>query len=473
MKARYLFLAFWLLILLILPPSNGHAYQGGETGWSKPVDIAEGVTRNTHAFGVSACDPYQNLHIFWGDYAEGGGAIYYRNDIGGSLSTPADVLLTGTPNIFQLQAVISEDRVYIAWTSALVNSDLYFASADLASASDPRAWTKPQFLASNSNNPALALDADSRIHIIYAEAKDNDALFFSVNHIVSRDQGDSWSDPDIVLEKSFLAPAYINSALSIDGRGRLHVGLTLRSQEYGLFSELGYMRSVDGGSTWSRYKLVDDTSTTFQGVALIAPYAFGEDEIHLTWHDVRRMHMWSTDGGETWSYPEEIMPLGGAFGGFNQIVQDSRGNLHVILAVLDGVYSVEWERGKWKQPEQIDNRAVDPHGQQITVCQGNRLHVVYYDRTGGETVWYSTREVNSPHKQPLPIPTQPAPEVIPTTPASAGSGVEPATPNPLLQANPDEEAVPTAQPFAQILAGLVPLSILILGIFLYQLKKSK
>jgi len=180
-------------------------------------------------------------------------------------------------------------------------------------------------------------------------------------------------------------------------------------------------------------------------VAWIAPYAFGNDEVHLTWHDPRRMHTWSIDGGQTWREPKEIMPLGAAFGGRNELTQDSAGVVHVVTAVGDGVYSASWNGAEWSAPEQIDNRFIDPHGQTIVACQGNQLHVAYYDRTGNNKVWYTTRSVNAPHldRQPRPTPdvTQIAsvsqtPTVAPNAtlqPAGpqAVNPTPPETPNPL------------------------------------------
>jgi hypothetical protein len=117
------------------------------------------------------------------------------------------------------------------------------------------------------------------------------------------------------------------------------------------------------------------------------------------------MHQWSMDGGETWSAATEILPLGAAFGGQNQLVKDSAGTLHVILATGSGVYSVAGDGAQWGPPEPIDTRPIDPHGQTITTCQGNHVNVAYYDRVGGERVWYSSRQVNAPHIARKPMPT--------------------------------------------------------------------
>ena len=101
------------------------------------------------------------------------------------------------------------------------------------------------------------------------------------------------------------------------------------------------------------------------------------------------------------------MSLGAAFGGRNQLVKDSAGTLYVVTAVADGVYSASRNSSQWNAPEQIDDRYIDPHGQVMIACQGNQLHIAYYDRTGDNKVWYSTRTVDAPHinREPFPTPT--------------------------------------------------------------------
>ena len=215
------------------------------------------------------------------------------------------------------------------------------------------------------------MDSSGTIHVLYS-SNDESRLEPTVYHIKSSDRGNTWSDPIVAYTALSPVPAIIRPEVAIDDRDRIHVGLTLNSDEYGDVSEVGYIQSTDGGSTWTPYKPIQTEGTGFQGLAWIAPYAFGTDEIHLTWHDPRRMHTWSLDGGKTWRGPEEIMRLGAAFGGRNQLVKDSAGTLHVVTAVADGVYSASWNGSHWNTPEQIDNRYIDPHGQTIMVCQGNQ-----------------------------------------------------------------------------------------------------
>jgi hypothetical protein len=446
--------------------------QSNVSGWSKPIDITQGITSNWRAYGVPVCDHYQNLHIFWADNSDNGAAIYYRNDIEGFWSAPTDILALPYPNAHYLAVAVSNksDTIHLAWVDVFPGN-LYYSQAPINTANESKAWLPPQNLGGHVFNPALAVDPTGVIHLVYA-VSDSEGINYTVDHISSKDNGKSWSDPNIAFTTTFQQPSYIRTEMAIDEDGRIHVGLTLRSQEYGAYSEVGYIRSIDGGQTWSDYKLIDNTSMTFQGVEWIAPYTFGKNEVHLTWHDPRRMHQWSFDGGDTWSNPIEIMPLGGAFGGADQLVKDSAGTLYAITAVSNGVFSAAWNGINWGPPEQIDDRDIDPHGQHIVVCQGNQLHVTYYDRTGDTTVWYAMRVVNSPHidREPLPtpIPSSRPPTVNPNE--SMTTKITPIVNSSTIGSSTQFAAGnQPSSPLTLVMVGVMPAIILVTGVFLFSL----
>jgi hypothetical protein len=261
-----------------------------------------------------------------------------------------------------------------------------------------------------------------------------DNLEVGIDYIRSEDGGNSWSTPINVVSKRVPYPSDPYAEIAVDGSNRIHVGVTYRSQDYGDYSEVGYVRSVDNGFSWSEYELIDDVGTDWQGVSTISPYAFGENEIHLTWHDPRRMHRWSSDGGSTWSEPEEFMELGAAFGGPNAMTQDSSGTIHVVTAVRGAVYSAMWDGEMWGVPERIEDREIDPHGQEIGICQGNKLQVVYDDRNEAQKIWYSSRIVDAPRIERKPIPVQDSSAPSRPSPVSEPSP----TPDP-TEANPSSQ----------------------------------
>ena len=374
--------------------------------WRNPIDMTQSSTSSNALYPLVLCDKYQNTHILWSDRFEES-ALYYMNDLSGDWSAPMDVF-TNADDIrlmIKLSAVIDDnsDILHVLWVDQWIKGVLYYSQVPISEASNPRAWMKSVPLALGTENGAIDVDTDGNLHVVYGTS-DADNLEVGIDYIRSTDSGQNWSTPINVVSKKVPFPSDPYAEIAVDDAGRVHVGITYRSQDYGSYSEVGYARSVDSGTTWSDYELIDDLGTAWQGVSTISPYAFGENEIHLTWHDPRRMHRWSNDGGSTWSEPDQVMRLGAAFGGPNALTQDSSGAIHIVTAVNEGVFSARWDGSMWGPPERIEDREIDPHGQEIAICQGNKLQVVYDDRNDSQKIWYSNRTVEAPsiNRQPMP-----------------------------------------------------------------------
>ena len=367
--------------------------------WSAPSDISAPVSAGRDLFGELVCDPYQNLHVLWSKGSDTRSEIYYRSDVNGIWSAPIDVIALPEPVTTRLSAAITspDPILHLIWQHSFTQGDVYYSQVPLTDAGRARAWSPPQVLIAEVDRAEILADDDGVIRIVFGKS-DADSLGYGVYYIESEDRGVTWTDPITVMEGVLPYPSTISAGMAVDEAGRIHVTVSIRSYDYGAYSELGYLRSTDDGRTWSAYRQIYPEEVTPYGLSSLMVYAFGADEVHLTWHDPRRMHQWSFDGGETWSEPIEIMSLDAGFGGDNVLAEDSDGALHVVTGVQSGVFSASWDGSEWSAPERIENRSMDPHGQKIVVCQGNQLHVVYDDRvTADTTVWYSHREIAAPH----------------------------------------------------------------------------
>jgi len=468
--------AFWPIALLGTIVLQGSAAAGpvlqADT-WSDPIEISGGVTENWRAFGTSVCDPYQNLHIFWLDNGEDSSAVYYRNDIEGVWSEPRDVIVAPDYLNYDLVAVAANDHLHLAWRGS--SGGVYYTTSLIATAANPLSWSPPQMLDAPVFNVALAVGPDGTLHMMYGSPGE-EALDYDVIHRTSLDNGEAWSDAKSVFATTFPEAAYVRTEMAIDAANRIHVGLTLRSQDYGLFSEVGYLRSQDGGRTWDPYRQIDARTESAPGIEWIAPYAFDGDEVHLTWHDPRRMHQWSMDGGETWGPPIVITDLGAAFGGRNALARDAAGSTYAVTAWSDGVFVSRWFGSYWGARVPLDLRRIDAHGQQITVCQGNVLHVLYYDRTGDTAVWYSSRTTAAAHQDRLLLPAPPTARPPSTAGLAAGTStaeVDPTTTvQPSLPAGHDR-IVPIASPQTPILVGALSVLALLAAVIALRIRNRE
>lgn len=469
--------AFWCVLLSLAILTQGSTLQRPEDQaepWSPPIDITGGSTENWRAFGRAVCDRFQNLHVFWIDNGDEDSAIYYRNDLEDAWSQPRDVVVAPDTLNYDLVAVAANDSLHLAWRAA--SGGLYYSGSPIAYAEDPSAWSPPQLLDESVFSVSLAVGPEGILHLVYS-SPDPEGLEYYVVHRSSADNGVTWTDPRVVFYITFTSPSYIRTEMAMDAANRIHIGLTLRSQEYGRNSEVGYLRSEDGGQTWGAYRMIESRTNAPPGLEWIAPYAFGENEVHLTWHDPRRMHQWSTDGGTTWSGAVQILELGAAFGGPNALARDSAGTIYAVTAWSDGVYASRWLGSNWSIPVPIDLREIDPHGQQITVCQGNVLHVLYHDRTGDETVWYSSRTTAASHVPRLPLPETPPLATQPATSLAQSEAPSTSTVSPTLtpaNAMPFNRGpiVPTPSPVAPLVIGTLSVLGFLAAVVVIRMKKT-
>ncbi len=428
-------LVSWIVLCLLFITSVGLVgyapiyAQGIAPGWIGPVDISYPMTEGKDRNGVLFCDAYQNLHIFWGKGHGDGSEIYYRTDKDGSLSAPVDVLATSDELAVNLSVAVTtpDSVVHLVWTDRDVQGSVYYSRAPLADAADVGAWESPQLLVAPAGSVRIDADKSGILYLFYASFE-AEGYRSTVYQMRSLDSGLTWSDPTPIYEISTAVPSYLLASATIDDVGRIHIGVTQRSQTYGLYFEVGYLRSPDTGQTWEPYRAVAKQSEAMPLISDIAPFTFGADEVHLTWHDPRRMHMWSSDGGVTWSNPVEIIRLDAGFGGLNFLAKDSAGVLRAVTGVNGGVYVSTFDGAQWLAHERIENRNMDPHGQRMVVCQGNRLYVVYDNRLEADsTVWYAYKEIEAPYLErssiPPPIAPLPADAVMPAvspTPQTTG-----------------------------------------------------
>jgi|GEM_PF-1630485 len=398
------------------------------TGWAIPWDITgTNVTDGVHQYCTLLVDGQQNVHLLWvhnmtgsDETSEGSGAaLFYRTDIQGDWSPSVDVVAISGHVMADLSAAISpvNDTIHVFWHDQYIGGDLYHARVWLRDAGNPRAWSSPSLVGTNVGG-TCAIDAEGVLHTVLYDAPEAEQQASNVYYARSEDDGKTWSDPIPVYQAITPVPASVSGEIAVDPAGRIHIGITIRSLEYSEYSELGYIRSEDGGKSWTPYEQVAFEGTGWQGVNRIKVFAFSTDEIHRTWHDPRRMHQWSHDGGATWSHPVEIIDLGAAFGGANQLVKDSAGRLYAVTATGGGVYVSTWDKDRWRLFAQVEDRFIDPHGQYIAASQGNRLHVAYYDRTYLGKVWYSSCQISAPGIPRQPYPTRTldptaAPTVVP------------------------------------------------------------
>ena len=222
----------------------------------------------------------------------------------------------------------------------------------------------------------------------------------------SDDDGATWSP--VLYWTRGLGPAPLGTMqdknwVTVGPDGVVHLGWT----EFTSFphTTIRYVRSADGGATWTTPRTLVETRVqdyhVYSGLTLAAP---GGGRVYASYSLITRggtgapgqqLALASADNGATWSPP---VVLGASwFPRFGQVFADPADPLHAFMAVPDGdvrAYLVETTDGgaTWSAPLRLSPRAgPEPLAAGWVDGQG-RAVVAYYDEAwpGGERVVVAT-----------------------------------------------------------------------------------
>lgn len=419
MKTKSIQFSLFLIAFLLFWNSGSqgshpvHA-QGGTVAWGEPIPLSNSSIQAWQP--TIAADLAGNVHIMWSQSTQlerpvgYGDTLYYTRWDGKKWITPVDVLVspeTGLGAEFPEITVTPDGTLHAIWGTGGVNSRLYYSRAPACCAEDPRNWSKPIMIGIGVNETsALLHDSEGRLYGMYASLDFKEPVFLR-----SDDGGNTWSKPIRIvsgIRQNDEYTAYPRMAL--DGRGVLHAVWTIMPFPG---RRIVYVQSPDRGTTWTEPVFIDEYSPEKYldgfGPFLIDVEAVGEQEIHLTWDGaptVERHHVWSRDGGKTWSEPDTFIPelTGGGRALWNDMVADSQNTLHAVS--IKQPWHVQWLGNGWTPSTPIGQRGF-AENMRITVSEGYILHVVWLEVVEGipSVVYYNRGITQAPPlpKQNLPL----------------------------------------------------------------------
>jgi hypothetical protein len=450
------------------------AAQSGTVVWSESIQLS---APQAYAWDPTiATDTAGNVHVMWSQTMSkedptlfGGDTLFYARWDGEVWSWPVDVLVSprGPAAAFPDLAVTPDGTLHAVWNARGASSELMYSHAPACCADHPRNWSPPVSLGMSClQTTALAADDRGRLHVAFASSETGNIVYRR-----SDDGGATWPVwIDIVGEMQQDDEFAIYPRLAVDGRGRVHAVWTVDPWPGRLVM---YARSDDGGDNWSEPQVIDSVyyghyAGPGWGPTLIDVETSGEDEVHLIWDGaptIERNHVWSFDGGRTWSGPDLLFPeiTGVGRAGWNDMVVDSAGTLHAFC--LKGPLHASWSGSAWSDSTDIALQFEWP-GDSVRAALnlGNQLHVVWIDRHGGQPpyqVWYVRGETTAPAvaAQALPIPT---PTLLPTPTVSDYLASESATPiRPTRPALDNTLPSGTADPMNAVLWGVIPALVIV------------
>lgn len=469
------------LILSITPAQA----QKQDPRWFGPFQLSsnEGVVGGAPAI---AADPYGFVHTFWVETGyEGRYILQYARFDGTTWSVPIDIFISpvGATFGFLYKPLITMDgTLHLFWTLSS-EGPLVHLSAPATDALTARNWTRyPAFQASAFLGAAQE-DASGVIHVIYGDTfGSSPGLYYMRSFDGGRNFSSAvWIDPGI---PSNYAPSTLHFQID-PSNGIFHL-MWRYEEKLGLSvlegREHRYMRSLDGGNTWTdqfSLDIADEEDAELRGDALI--FAAKGDMLLATWAgttQTNREYAYSTDAGVTWRGP--LRAFGDLHGSANgdAISVDAGGDFHFMAQIRypQGLYDIVWDGTRWGLPGLIyliSTTADDPIGDRIhvhnvraTVRLGNQLVTVFTDTPSDPTmalyaIHRTLEGVAQTEKLPTPMPT-----VTPTPFATHTPAVPPSSPTPTFEPfstlSPRVESNPGTDLGLSLAAGISVIGVVVL-----------
>ena len=389
-RRGWIFLALVMLVALLTAMAPGRLWAQEPSGWSAPVNLSESDTASYYP--DVAVDSAGHVYVVWGEFSSDNTGsrpdmLMLRIWDGQAWSAANDIAVDGhLPQI----GVDSRGRLHVLRVGPYTRA---WAQGDPLSA---QSWTAGRNWSFRSPYwPDMVVDAQDRIHVVFRDTMEYDEDRTTsdrvcvtgcrgIYYVRSVDGGDTWSSP-VQLD----APAgdAEEPRIAVDAQGGVYVVWTDTDASEGAIA-IGFSRSADGGETWSVPQQILARSLEVYSDPQIAVDSAGV--IHVVWGYRNRNalgYMMSSDGGESWSEVETIpMRLTGPYS-FGLAV-DSADNLHLVgqlagESIAAGVYHLVRPRGGSWSPPALVARIPCSEGAadvELLVSHGNRLHAVWYER---------------------------------------------------------------------------------------------
>jgi hypothetical protein len=410
-----------------------------EQGWTKPVDILLSPLRNDARVMAAHLDGDGVMHVFF---------------FGGN----------------ELEA------------------NIYYTHAWAVDAGNAQAWASPTLVGEQALVPrsaAFNVDAQGNFVLLYGSNSDGNGLYATY----SADEGVTWSEPaPIFLTYNENRPFALQ--IHAGKSGQLHAIWNVMSRG-GQGRGIYYSRAEDGQAKWSEpVKLAEAES----GLGTMTPTMIEHDGVVFAIYNMppKIVMRRSMDGGDTWTEPVILFSRHVGVNGAPSLVVDGNDDLHMFFGQrvpgspdIHGMWHTMLRGNTWPEPEavvsgpsivdEVGDTSFDPVDARAIVSQGNVLLVTWRTDPGltGNGVWYSYKIVNAPELPVVSLPTSRAAPIAAILPTVVRDG-PPSTPSPsavgpnsiftTLEDTPARPNRTTAYPAIPLLAGIIPVALLIVSL---------
>lgn len=382
-------------------------------------------------------DQNRTVHAFASQWVDDGNdrrlAIVYRKwSLAGGWTRPVDVLLAPTGDATFLGAYLdSAGMMHVVFANGEGrNAVIYYANAPGEIADSVFAWSVPVVIGrgiSGVNSAALTGDGRGNLILIYSGSIDGNGVYA----LHSADSGQTWSDPFQVFLTQNVELVPFSLRLFSGSNGQIRATWNVVTN-LGVDESL-YFSSYDIVSAkWSKALLLDNRIDLpdYFGPSFPAIVDNGEEIVIIynggnpftgrpvgAGRPVQRSTV-STDGGKTWSNPQNPFPFHLGRSGEHSMVLDGLGRPHTLFvqrieldvegeySIIGGIWHSVFEGASWTNPDRFVT-TYSPHDVRSIVVQGNVLLVVWREDPGEgkHGIWFSYSVLDVPELPVIPLPT--------------------------------------------------------------------
>jgi hypothetical protein len=342
-----------------------------------PMFTLDQVDALSNNVGAGASLAYTNLSSSWSQSV----AV---------LRSPVADNSVGIQTVFNPAMVVDPGGMIHAVWSTSPTGEILYSHAFVRDAATSSGWSHPVALPAPfpaGISPNLALGPKGELYAAYGIPL-NEGRGIYITH--SSDQGNTWSSPISVFTASdkdqitqASLPMFSDVRLVVGQKGMLHIvwalaGLPPENTSMGIY----YANSTDGGEKWSApAEIVNSAASQPQLIQ-------SSDQLHLFWNKASNKgnqlyQQWSLDSGKTWSEAKRVSGLQEVSPHFGLVTDDKGALILFSLEKTDSgsvaMVSTQWNGETWNTPEStlLGYDWTDGIGITAALMPGGQIVVVY------------------------------------------------------------------------------------------------
>lgn len=482
------FLLFFLIFFSFTPLSRAlsqavspwlpaQRIPGYEAETWPPLLLADG-NKTVHAFSYQWLDDSGGV---------GGRAIHYNKWVSDQgWTAPIDILLSPLKFDARLLDVYLDNSGtvhLIFWAGDNTEANIYYSSAQIEDAGDAKAWSIPNLVAMNVQDPengVIFSPDQNNLVVVFSGKSQGNGLYMSV----SEDRGLTWSEPSLIFNTRDLDNFVNELKKFVSNTGIVHL-IWNEVNEGGQGRNIFYSSTEIQDLGWSNpVKIAEAESGYGTNTPAIIEYS-GQ---RIAFYNLGgTIYQRTSNDGVTWTAPAKLFSRHVGVNGSLSLVVDQNDQLHILFGQritgapdIHGIWHSIYDGTVWSEPEPVvsgpqvtdmeGDKAFDPFEARATVSQDNVLLVTWRMDPGmkGNGVWYSYKNLGQSESPALSPEASAVPEVNSgATLTSTESLQSTQQAGSLFVDGPADVGSPSSisNPISTVLIGIIPVVVL-LALFL-------